>query len=101
MSKPCYEDFVHDLPVKCLEDTETGENYCLVLENGGCWENCDSGKQNESYKLSKKAEKAKLAKAREIREEIWELFDPQIVRLSGVTEIGFKRQLTQIIKKHL
>lgn len=43
----------------------------------------------------------KLAKARKIREEIWQLFEPQIVRLWGITEIGFKRAITKIIKKRL
>ncbi len=100
MDKPCYEDFVNELPVKCLEGTETGKDECLVLENGGCWNNCNSGKQNEFYKISRKAEKAKLAKAQEIREEIFKYFKDNFTGLiyPHVLKNKSKSAVTKIIR---
>jgi hypothetical protein len=105
IDKPCCEC---GETLECLEGTEK-EHDCIVLENGGCWDECDSGGKSEYHENKINEEKARHKKAVAINKEIVSYLDSKDLTIifGGLVEISLKDcpgiigQITKIIKKNL
>lgn len=90
MDKPCY--FHSDEAYR-----ECSKPGCDMTN--GPWETCYWG--NEAVGRVEEKDKAKLAQARKIREEIWEYIGFAFYGLVEPSLPQVKAQLTKIIKKNL